>query len=264
MQLSLDLNVLQLAALLGAGVAAGFINTLAGGGSLLTIPALLFAGIPSTVANATNRVAVVMQSFVAAGRFRQRGVFVVRDALPMLIPAFIGAIIGALVAAEIDERVFDIVLGVVLLMMLTTLFYKPRAAGDDAADGDTWRSRHPRAATAVTIVVFFAIGAYGGFVQAGVGFLLIIGISTLFGFDLIKTNALKLLVVALYSLFALAIFAWYGQVMWLHGAVLGVGNIVGALIGVRFALRRGTAAIKWVIVVAVALTALKLFGVLGA
>lgn len=247
-----DLNLQQLALLLVAGAIAGFINTLAGGGSLLTIPALLFAGLPSTVANATNRVAVVMQSAAAAGRFRQKRVFRLAESLPMLLPAFVGSIIGAFIAAEIDQRIFDIVLGIVLLLMLGTLFFKPSAIADRGAP-PPW----------LAIPVFFVIGLYGGFVQAGVGFLLIAGISFLYGFDLVKTNALKLLVVALYSLFALAIFAWYGQVLWLHGVVLGLGNVVGALIGVRFAIQRGSSAIRWVIVVAVALTALKLFGVFG-
>lgn len=250
-----DLNLLQLAIILAAGIAAGFINTLAGGGSLLTIPALLFAGIPASIANGTNRVAVVMQSAAGAASFRRKNVFVMRDAVPMLIPAFVGSIAGALVAVELDPRIFDIVLGIVLLMMVVTLFIKPASV---ARPGEE-RQRRP----ILTVVAFLGIGFYGGFVQAGVGFLLIIGINTLFGFDLVKTNALKLLVVALYSLFALAIFAFYGQVLWLHGLVLGLGNVAGALIGVRFALKRGAGAIRWVIVVAVVLTALKLFGVLG-
>jgi uncharacterized membrane protein YfcA len=253
----LQLNPLQLVIILAAGGVAGFINTLAGGGSLLTIPALLFAGIPATVANGTNRVAVVMQSAAGAADFRRRKVFAVREALPMLIPAFVGSIVGAFVAAELDPRVFDIVLGVVLLMMVGTLFVRPATA---SGDGDaTGRPSRP----ILTALSFLGIGFYGGFVQAGVGFLLIIGINTLFGYDLVKTNALKLLVVALYSLFALAIFAAYGQVLWLHGIVLGAGNVAGALIGVRFAIRRGTNAIRWVIVLAVVLTALKLFGLLG-
>lgn len=250
-----DLNLLQLAIILAAGVAAGFINTLAGGGSLLTIPALLFAGIPANIANGTNRVAVVMQSAAAAESFRRKNVFVFRDSLPMLIPAFIGSIAGALVAAELDPRVFDIVLGVVLLMMVATLFIKPATV----AGPNEERRRRP----ILTIVSFLAIGFYGGFVQAGVGFLLIIGITTLFGYDLVKTNALKMLVVTLYSLFALGIFAFYGQVLWLHGLVLGLGNVAGALMGVRFAITRGAGAIRWVIVAAVVLTALKLFGVIG-
>ncbi|MFO8041942.1 MAG: TSUP family transporter [Alkalispirochaeta sp.] len=258
----LDLNFVQLAIILAAGVAAGFINTLAGGGSLLTIPALLFAGLASPVANATNRVAVVMQSLVAAGRFRQKKVFVLAEALPMLIPAFVGSVIGASIAAELDQRVFDIVLGIVLVSMVATLFFNPArlaerfvASGDGA--GPTVLHR------VMTVVAFFGIGLYGGFIQVGVGFLLIIGISTLFGFDLVKTNAVKLLVVGLYSLFALAIFAWHGQVLWLHGVVLGVGNVLGALLGVRLALHRGTGAVKAVVVVAVVLSALRLFGVLN-
>ncbi len=257
----LDLNVLQLVIILAAGVIAGFINTLAGGGSLLTIPALLFAGLSSPVANATNRVAVVMQSLVGAARFRQKKVFVVKEALPMLLPAFVGSIVGASVAAELDQRVFDIVLGIVLLSMVATLFFDPakmaqRFAATDDGQGPTVIHR------VISAAAFFAIGLYGGFIQVGVGFLLIIGISTLFGFDLVKTNAVKLLVVGLYSLFALGVFALHGQVLWLHGIVLGLGNVIGALVGVRFALHRGTAAIKAVVVLAVALSALQLFGVL--
>ncbi|MEX2442892.1 MAG: sulfite exporter TauE/SafE family protein [Alkalispirochaeta sp.] len=256
----LDLNLLQLAVILAAGVAAGFINTLAGGGSLLTIPALLFAGLASPVANATNRVAVVMQSLVGAARFRQKKVFALREALPMLIPAFVGSVIGASVAAELDQRVFDIVLGVVLLSMVATLFFDPARMAErisHSRDGERPSALH----RLVTGTVFFGIGLYGGFVQVGVGFLLIIGISTLFGFDLVKTNGVKLLVVGLYSLFALAIFALHGQVLWLHGFVLGLGNVIGALLGVRFALHRGTGAVKAVVVLAVALSALRLFGV---
>lgn len=247
-----ELNILQLSILLFAGVAAGFINTLAGGGSLLTIPALLFAGLPSTIANATNRVAVVMQSAVAAGRFRQKRVFVFSESLPMLLPAFAGSIVGAFIAAEIRQEIFDIVLGIVLILMLGTLFFRPGRVGTEDPP-PAW----------LAIPVFFGIGVYGGFIQAGVGFLLIAGISVLYRFDLVKTNALKLLVVALYSLFALAIFALYGHVLWLHGVVLGLGNVLGALIGVRFAIRRGSGAIRWVIVAAVVLSALKLFGVFG-
>ncbi len=235
-----------------AGTGAGFINTLAGGGSLLTIPALLMVGVPSTIANATNRVAVVMQSLYGAAQFRKRGVYRIAESLPMLLPSFTGAIIGAFIAAEIDERVFDIVLGIVLLVVLVTLFAKP-PRGMTMPEIPQW----------VRVILFFLIGLYGGFVQTGVGFVLISGITVIYRYDLIKTNALKLLVVALYSLFAIAVFAWYGQVLWLHGLFLGLGNITGVTIGVRFAFKRGAAAVRWIVVLAVALSVLKLFGVLG-
>ncbi len=247
-----DLTPLHLIILFVAGTGAGFINTLAGGGSLLTIPALLLVGVPSNLANATNRVAVVMQSFVGAAQFRRRKVYIVSESLPMLVPAFVGSIVGAVAAAQMEQRVFDIVLGVVLVAVLVTLFYKPHH--------DTTIPVPPRW---VSIPVFFVIGLYGGFIQTGVGFLLISGITLVFRFDLVKTNALKLLVVALYSLFALAIFAWYGHVLWLHGLIMGLGNVTGVSLGVRFAVRRGAAAVRWIVVGAVVLSALKLFGILG-
>lgn len=249
----LELDWLQVAVLLGSGLIAGFINTLAGGGSLLTIPALIFAGMPSTIANATNRVSVIMQSSVAAVRFKQKKVFEFREAAEMLIPSFLGAITGAFIAAELDQRIFDIVLGIVLILMLFTLFLKPAKIAERGKSLPSW----------LTIPVFFFIGIYGGFIQAGVGFLLITGISLLFGHDLVKTNALKLLVVAIFSVMALVIFAIYGQVLWFHGMILGIGTMSGALIGVRFAVSRGAGAVRWVVVAAVLLSALKLFGVFG-
>ena len=208
---------------------------------------------PSTIANATNRVSVIMQSSVAAARFRQKRVFEFREAAGMLIPSLVGAVTGAFIAAEIDQRVFDIVLGVVLVLMLFTLFLKPAEIAERGKSLPSW----------LTIPVFFVIGIYGGFIQAGVGFLLISGISLLFGHDLVKTNALKLLIVAIFTVVALAIFAFYGQVLWFHGMILGLGTTTGALIGVRFAVRRGAGAVRWVVVAAVLLSALKLFGVIG-
>jgi uncharacterized protein len=246
------MDAVELTILFLAGSGAGFINTLAGGGSLLTIPALLLVGVPSTLANATNRVAVVMQSVVGAAQFHRRKVYTLSESLPMLLPVCAGTVVGAVAAARMDEGVFDIVLGVVLVAVLVTLFYKPsRKAPQRPAP--RW----------VAVPVFFLIGLYGGFIQTGVGFLLISGISMVFRFDLIKTNALKLLVVALYSFFALAVFAWYGQVLWLYGLVLGLGNVTGVLLGVRFAVRRGAEAVRWIVMAAVVLSALKLFGLIG-
>ncbi len=249
----LDLDIVQVIVLLVSGVIAGFINTLAGGGSLLTIPALIFTGMPSNIANATNRVSVIMQSAVGAARFKQKRVFELREAAQMLLPSLAGAIAGAFIAAELDERVFDVVLGVVLVLMLFTVFVKPSQISASGKSLPVW----------LTIPVFFLVGIYGGFIQAGVGFLLITGISLIFGHDLVKTNALKLMIVAIFSIVALAIFAMYGQVLWFHGMLLGVGSMTGALIGVRFAVKRGAGAVRWVVVAAVLLSALKLFGVFG-
>lgn len=244
----------KLLLLVVAGVIAGFVNTLAGGGSLLTIPALILLGIPSTVANATNRVAVLLQSVVGAARFKKKGQLELRDATEAAIPGFFGAILGALIASNLSETVFDTVLGLVLVLVLLTMFVrKPTASGG----APPW-TKSPF----VRLPVFFLIGVYAGFIQAGVGFLLISGITILLGHDLVKTNAIKLTVVVLFTLVSLVIFAMYGKVLWHYGLLLAVGSMAGAWIGVSFAVNRGTRAVRWVIVAAVALSALRLFGVI--
>jgi len=228
------------------------VNTLAGGGSLLTLPALIFLGLPSPVANGTNRVAVLMQNAVSTFRFRRKGKLDIRGSAPAVISAIAGAVIGAFIAAELPEEVFDIALALVLVLVVLTLFIRKPVPGDDA-----FRAR----SVWLQIPVFFVIGIYGGFIQAGVGFLLITGITWLLGIDLVRTNATKVLIILVYSVFALGVFTLYGQVVWLLGLILGVGNMAGAWIGVRFAVKRGAKAVRWVIVAAVAASALRLLGV---
>lgn len=237
-----------------AGGIAGFVNTLAGGGSLLTIPALIFLGIPSTVANATNRVAVLLQSLLGAERFRRKGELEVGAAWQAALPGLLGAIVGALIASNLSDAVFDFILGLVLIVVLLTMFIrKPTGGGQTPA----W-TRSPW----VRLPVFFLIGVYAGFIQAGVGFLLISAISVLLDQDLVKTNATKLLVVVFFTILALIVFAFYGKVLWHYGLLLGVGSMAGAWVGVNFAVRRGAGAVRWVIVAAVALSSLRLFGIL--
>ena len=256
-------EVLKLVLLVAAGGAAGFINTLAGGGSLLTIPALIFLGIPSPVANGTNRLAILLQNVVSSTQFYRQRQLELREAALAAIPAVFGAVVGALVAANLSQEVFDTVLGAVLLLMLVTLFIrKPAAKGETREKGDAGAEEPRKAALWLRVPVFFVIGVYGGFIQAGVGFLLISGITLLLGRDLIKTNAIKVTIILLFSVISLLIFSLYGKVLWLYGLLLGVGTMAGAWVGVRFAVRRGANAVRWVVVVAVAASALRLFDVL--
>ncbi len=246
----MSMSLLQLALLLAAGFVAGFVNTLAGGGSLLTIPALIFVGLPSTIANATNRVAIVLQSLAASAGFYREKQLRIREAAQLGVPSLFGALAGAFVAARIPARVFDPILGVLLLVILATLFIKP-ARREEAA---------PRVPRAVMVLIFVAIGFYGGFIQAGVGFFLIAAITWGLGHDLVRTNALKMAVALGFAVVSLLVFIGHGEVMWAPGLVLAAGNVAGALLGVRFALKRGQAAIRWIIAAAVVASALKLFG----
>ena len=248
------IEVGKLALLVLAGGIAGFVNTLAGGGSLLTIPALIFLGIPSTVANATNRVAVLLQSSLGAERFRRKGQLDFHDAWQAAVPGLLGAILGALIASNLSNAVFDFILGLVLIVVLLTMFIRKPTGGGETPP---W-TKSPW----VRLPVFFLIGVYAGFIQAGVGFLLISAITILLGQDLVKTNAIKLLVVVFFTILSLVVFAIYGKVLWHYGVLLGVGSMAGAWVGVNFAVQRGAGAVRWVIVAAVALSSLRLFGVL--
>ena len=249
----MTLDIPQLAVLLAAGLIAGFVNTLAGGGSLLTIPALIFVGLPSTIANATNRVAIVLQSLAGSASFARARQLSMREAVELGVPALFGALFGSFAAARIPQRIFDPILGALLLVILATLFFKPKPRGE----GEPPRVV-PRPAM---IAIFAAVGFYGGFIQAGVGFFLIAAITWGLGHDLVRTNALKLAISFGFAVVSLLVFLGHGQIMWVPGLVLAAGNVAGALLGVKFALKRGATAIRWIIAAAVVASALKLFGV---
>ena len=250
---ALTLAPLQLVLLLVAGVAAGFVNTLAGGGSVLTIPALILLGVPPSVANGTNRIAIGLQNAIASWRFHERGKLALREAMLLALPAGAGAIVGALIAVELPAKAFDIALGVVLILVMVTVLLPKRRKGVAAMRGmPVW----------LRIVVFFAVGVYGGFIQAGVGLLLISALSLSVGDDLVAVNAIKVFIVMVLTALALVVFILYGTVIWVAGLILAVGTMTGAWIGVRFAVRRGVGVVRWVVVAVALASSLRLFGVL--
>lgn len=244
-----------LAIVLLAGLAAGFINTLAGSGSLLSLPALIFAGLPANVANATNRVAILLQNVVAVGSFHHLEVLDVRGGLRLAAPALVGAALGAQIAVDIDETAMRRAIGAVMLAMLPVLLIRP---GRWLA-GDPERARHGGGWT--RSAVFFAVGLYGGFIQAGVGIFLLTALVLEAGYDIVRANAVKLLIVLCYTILALGIFIFNDLVDWRLGLVLAAGNMTGAWIGSRVAVRRGPEFVRWLLIVVVILAGSELLGV---
>ncbi|MBN2644500.1 MAG: sulfite exporter TauE/SafE family protein [Desulfuromonadaceae bacterium] len=242
----------QAIALLAVGVVAGFLNVLAGGGSLLTLPVLIFLGVPPVVANGTNRVAILIQNIAAVRSFQQYGALPWRLALHSIVPALVGATIGAKFAVKLDDETFRQVLGGVLVGVLLVMAWDPvrrlKRGGADREPqvGPLWWS------------AYFGVGLYGGFVQAGVGFLFLI-LASFCGLDLVRANVLKVLVVLLYIIPTLAIFAWEGKVDWLLGLVMAVGNATGGWLAARMAVKRGHLWIKRVVIVAVLICAVRLW-----
>ena len=230
---------LELAALLAAGLVAGCINTIAGGGSMLTLPALVLVGLPVDVANGTNRVAVVMQSLAGAWRFDKAGVVEWGTVRRVLLPTIAGAVIGAIVAAYVvpEEYLGPVLFGTMLVVALVFLFRPPV----DSADGEE------RAPHVLSPLGLFGAGLYGGFVQAGVGLVLLAVLTGLTRRSLVEANALKLVVVLAFTLVALGVFVVAGQVRWVHGLILSGATVAGALLGVRFALKAGSRALRFVV-----------------
>jgi uncharacterized protein len=232
------------------GIASGFINTLAGGGSTLVLPVLILAGMPSPVANATNRVAILMQNITATNRFHKHGKLHVKPVIHITIAAVIGAIIGSFFAIKVDSAMFDKILGIVFIFILIMML-RPK-------------NKEPRKSLPkwVEFLIFVAVGFYGGFIQAGVGFIFLATLNLIEKYDLVQANAVKTFIVMCYTLFAVIIFALSGKILWLHGLVLACSNSIGAYLGVKAAVKKGEKAVKIVLSIAITIACLKLFGIL--
>ncbi len=216
---------------IAGGLAAGFINTLAGSGSLITLPILIFLGLPAPIANATNRVGIIVQTLVAVFTLSRQGNFRIGSSTPYVFPSVLGAIVGAFIALQIDEKALQTTIGVVLLIMLIPILLKPRQWLKERSDPNTGLSG------LVAFVVFFAIGIYGGFLQAGVGIFLLIGLVLLVNYNLTDANAIKNFVVCCYTIPACLVFAWNDQIDWYLGGLMAIGQAIGAFLASYFALR---------------------------
>ena len=244
-------------AVVAAGFAAGFINTLAGSGSLITLPLLIFLGLPANVANGTNRVAILLQNVVAVGSFRRQKVLDVRGGLLLALPAVAGAILGAQIAVNLDESIIKRTVGILMVLMFFVVLVKPRrwlVGREDEKKGTAlW----------LKALIFFLIGIYGGFIQAGVGIFLLAGLVLGAGYDLVRANAVKLLIVLCFTIFALLIFVFNDQVEWTTGLVLALGNMSGAWIASKIAVKRGAQFVRWFLLAVLLISGSVLLGLSG-
>ena len=248
----MEFNILHIVLLFGTGICAGFLNTVAFGGSLLALPVLIFLGLEAAVANGTNRVAIFCQNFSAIMGFRRKGVFDFSYSILLAVPAVIGAVIGAIIAVDIKDATFNLILAAVMIVMLVLTLLNPTERMKDKIESGQMRSK------IITMIAFFFIGIYGGFIQAGVGLLIITALRLLTGMDLIRTNAIKVFVIFFYTVVALGIFIVNGKVNWYLGPTLAVGNACGAWLGSHWAVSKGEKWIKVMLIVAVLAFAVRL------
>ena len=248
-----ELSWAEALALLGVGVVSGALNVLAGGGSFLSLPLLIFLGLPPSVANGTNRIAILVQNLGAVWRFRRHGLVDASWIASAALPAAAGALLGTWAAIEIGEELFRRVLAALMVVATLWILWDPierRESGEAIVAGGGRR--------VALAAAFFGVGVYGGFVQAGIGFLLV-AVATWAGLDLVRGNALKVLVVLGLTPLSLALFAWSGRVDWAAGLPLAAGHLIGALTGVRLTVLKGHAWIKRFVTVTVIAFAIKLW-----
>lgn len=242
-------------AVIGAGFIAGFINTLAGSGSLVTLPLLIFLGLPANVANGTNRVGVVPQNVVGLSSFGQHKVLNLKHGLLLSLPAVVGAVIGAQIAVNLNEEAMRRTIGVLMVAMLVVIFVQPKrwlqGRPEHVQDKLNWKE----------MLIYFAIGIYGGFIQAGVGIFLLAGLVLASNYDLVRANAIKLLIVLCFTIFALGVFVLNDQVRWGIGFILAIGNMLGAWVAARMAVNRGAEFVRWLLIAVIIISAAKLLGV---
>ena len=238
--------------LFGVGAIAGFINVMAGGGSSLTLPALIFMGLDGAMANGTNRVAILLQNVFAVLSFRKRAVHQYGESFKLAVMTLPGALLGAFIAVNIADVWFKRILSIVLVGIVISMFFAPKKREESAMDGPqkSW----------LIYPAMFGIGLYGGFIQAGVGFLFMAALYHILTLNLVRVNMHKVFIVLIYTLPVLAIFAITGKIDWLLGLVLAAGNSFGAWWGAHFAVKGGEKIIRYVLAVAILMMAMKLLG----
>lgn len=243
-----ELSYGSLAILAAAGVLATMINVIAGGGGMIVMPALMALGLPADVANGTYRLAVVTQSVSGTAALRRHGKLDGDAIVPILIPTVVGAVLGALFATWMPRETLKPIMLVTMIVMAALIAFRRETLV--APEGPPRRPKEaPR-----SIAGLFLSGVYAGFIQAGVGFLLLAVLVGTLRHDLVRANALKLVVTLAFGVVALGIFTWAGLVSWTPAVVLAIASIFGARLGVRVMLNVPGDALRWFVFVCVVAT----------
>jgi uncharacterized membrane protein YfcA len=247
--------------LFAGGIAAGIINTLAGNGSAITLSLLIFTGMPATAANATNRIGALVQTITAVLSLRRspRTKFLLKDSLWFFIPSVLGSVLGAFLAIDIDPVLLKRIIGVIMLFLLGTMLYSPKKW---AKPTDVSQSRK----TTLNWFLIFLTAVYGGFIQMGIGIMLLSVLVLLASYSLRDANIIKLMLALIFVVPAFFVFAFTGDMVWLPGIILAVGQGIGALIGARYILflPKANYLVKVLLIVILSLSSLNLLGVFTA
>ncbi|MDH4058396.1 MAG: sulfite exporter TauE/SafE family protein [Cyclobacteriaceae bacterium] len=246
--------ILESALIIFIGFISGFLNTVAGGGSLITLPVLIFMGMPGTVANGTNRVAILAQNIFAVGGFNSKGVKLPFPySLYLGLASLVGGVLGAMLAVDIDDILFNRILAVIMILVVLSIVFESNKK--KVIREERLGTKHQT----FGIIAFFFLGIYGGFIQAGIGFLVIAVLTNINHFTLVKTNYVKVFAAIVYTGAAVIVFAFEDKIMWVSGLILAVGQGFGGWYASRWSVDKGEVWIKRVMIIAVIGLAIKLW-----
>jgi hypothetical protein len=244
---------LEIFVLITIGFIAGGINTIAGGGSLLTLPLLIFLGLPPNIANGTNRIGILFQSIFTTAGFKSKGVSTFPFSLYVGISALFGGVLGAQIAVDIKGDAFNKILAVVMVLVVILMVFKPKSIQlnqpEKTTGKDLWLS----------VFLFFFVGVYGGFIQAGVGIVMLFILSTFNNISLVKSNAIKVIVALIFTISAVVVFAYNDSIDWQKGLILAIGNASGGWLASRWSVKKGDNLVKKFLIVMVVVMAIKLW-----
>jgi uncharacterized protein len=237
-----SVDLIQAIMLIVIGFIAGGINTFAGGGSNLSLPALMMVGLPADVANATNRIAVFMQSLTATHGYYKHDKLNSDSIKNIIVPILLGGLVGAVVASYLDVDILKPLL--LATMVCVSLWVVLKSDSDHPAEQIINCSESKWG-----FITTFAAGFYGGFIQAGVGFVLIAVFVGVLKYDLLKANALKIVATLLFTAVALIVFIYRDQVAWMAGIYLAIGSILGAMLSVKFSVNVKSKTLKILVLI---------------
>lgn len=246
------MDILNYILILITGFAAGFINVMAGGGSSLTLPLLIFLGLDPNIANGTNRIAIFIQNISAVISFKNEKVSNFRLSFKMAVFTIPGAVAGALIANNIDSLVFEKILAVIIMLIVVSMLIPKKKSVEIVEYGQNlpW----------LTYIFMFLIGFYGGFIQVGIGFIIMAVLYNYLRMKLVFVNMHKVLIVLIYTIPALLIFILLGNIDYVTGLILAAGNSAGAFISAKISVKKGDKIIKRVLIISLVIISLKMFG----
>ncbi len=229
------------ALLTAVGVLAGFLNVMAGGGSLLTVPAMLFLGVPGPVANGTNRIAILFQNITAVATFFRKGYSDFALSFSLALAALPGAILGAFIGTRFGGEWFERLIALVMIAVMVLMALEERGKNDAKPQERPSSPSKSRLIWGHALMV--GAGFWGGFIQIGIGFILMPILHRVMGLDLVRVNMHKVFIILVYTIAALSIFIWQVELIWLYGIALAVGNSIGGWLGARVTIEQGD---KWI------------------